>query len=68
MPFSKTYIPGDRLVDCDICSFTYRFSQMRRGVAGKQKGLIVCPPDFDEKHPNDFEVKLRTKKPLPEVR
>ena len=46
-------IIGERQMDCDVCGFTYLYSQMRRGVAGKQKGLIVCPPDFDDEYPDE---------------
>jgi len=60
MSVSRTYVLGDRKVDCDICGYTYRFSQMRKGVSGKQVGLNVCPDCFDEEHPRDiykFEAK-----------
>ena len=54
MSFPRTYIPGERKVDCDVCGFTYRFSEMRKGVSGNQKGMNVCPPCYDEKHPRDI--------------
>ena len=41
---------------------------MRKGVAEGQKGLDVCPTDFDPKHPREKKPVLRTKKPLPEVK
>jgi hypothetical protein len=47
------YVSGDRLVTCDICGFTYRRSQIRRGIAQGQQGLLVCPEDFDTPHPLD---------------
>jgi len=50
---TNRYIPGDRWVECDVCGFAYRFSEMRKGVAGKQKGLSVCPTDYDTVHPNE---------------
>jgi hypothetical protein len=68
MAFPRTYIPGERKVTCDICGFEYRFSEMRRGVSGKQKGLIVGPACFDPVHPRDIPIKLRPKRPLPQVR
>lgn len=67
MPYSKVYKKGDRLVDCDICGFTYRFSEMRLGVSGKQKGLEVCPICYDSLHPNEKPFTLRPKKPLKKV-
>ena len=54
----RRYVLGDRWVLCDICDFGYRFSEMRKGVSGKQKGLNVCPVCFDEPHPRDT-VKVR---------
>lgn len=60
MPYSRKYIAGDRLVDCDVCGLTYRRSQMRKGVSTKQKGLYVCPSDYDQKHPNDELVPHRS--------
>lgn len=67
MPYSRNFIPGDRLVDCDICGLAYRRSQMRRGIMGKQKGLIVCPFDFDAVHPNEARVKNRREGALEEI-
>ena len=69
MPYNTgKYIPGDRKVDCDICGFTYRFSDMRRGVSAGQKGYMVCPEDYDPIHPLDKTPRLRKKPKLPEVR
>ncbi len=56
MPQYSTYIPGDRLVDCDVCGFTYRVSEVRRGVMGKQKGLVICAPCFDPIHERETRV------------
>lgn len=66
--YSRRYIPGDRLVECDICGFDYRFSQMRKGIAKGQIGFNVCPTDFDLPHPLDNKPELRKKRKLPEVR
>lgn len=68
MPYSNLYIPGDRLITCDVCGFDYRFSDMRKGISFEQKGLIVCPTDFDPVHPREKKVRLRAKRPLPKVR
>ncbi len=68
MPFSPTYIPGDRLVKCDICGYTYRYSQMRKGISEGQKGFNVCPKDFDPKHQRETTPKLRPTEKLPEVK
>jgi len=49
----RRYIPGNRWVECDLCGFGYRFRQMRKGVAGTQKGFDICPECFDEPNPGD---------------
>ena len=67
MPLHRDYVPGDRLVDCDVCAFTYRVSQVGRGVAGKQKGLVVCGPCFDPVHPNEASVPHRQEGKLREI-
>lgn len=64
----RGYIPGDRLVDCDVCGFTYRVSEVRRGVMGKQKGLIVCGPCFDPVHPREARVPHRPEGRLVEIK
>jgi hypothetical protein len=68
MAYPRKYIPGDRPVECDICGFVYRFSQMRKGVMGNQKGFNVCPPCFDDIHPREIKVKHRAEGIIPEVR
>lgn len=68
MKSQTRYIPGDRLVECDVCGFDYRFSEMRRGVAKGQQGLEVCPVCFDRPHPRDEKVILRKKNPIPQVK
>jgi len=65
---SQVYIPGNRIVECDVCGLTYRFSEMRRGIFGTQKGLIVCPFDFDGVHPNDARVPNKIEGTLKEVK
>ena len=44
------YIPGDHWVVCDICGLEYRSSKMRKNY----DGLIVCPKDFETRHPQEF--------------
>jgi hypothetical protein len=68
MSYAPGYIPGDRKTACDVCGFTYRRSEMRRGITGKQKGLIVCPEDFDDIHPNERRVKNRPEGKLMEIK
>lgn len=63
----KHYIKGDRIINCDGCGFTYRFSQMRKGVSGTQKGFIFCPECYDPLHPSEIPFTLQPKKPLKKV-
>lgn len=67
MPQYRDYVPGDRLVDCDVCGFTYRVSEVRRGVTGKQKGLVICTPCFDPVHPRETRVPYRPEGKLREI-
>ena len=65
---SRQAIPGNRLVECQVCGFGYRFSEMRKGIVTGQKGLDVCPTCFDRPHPRDKPVKIRPKRKLMEVK
>ena len=68
MAVSGGWIAGDRKYLCDICGFEYRFSQMRKGISGNQKGFDVCPDCFDERHPDeDHTFKPRKEGKLPRV-
>ena len=44
------YIPGDNWVICDVCGLRYRASIMKK----RWDTLIVCPHDYEERHPQDF--------------
>lgn len=41
---------GDWLCICDRCGFTYYASELRR----EWTGLMVCPDDYEERHPQDY--------------
>ena len=56
MPIIRGYQPYGRKVICDVCGQYWRQGDMRKGVMGKQKGLDVCPKDFDAVHPNERNV------------
>jgi len=64
---SGIYKPGDRKVQCAVCGFVYRLSEMREGISGKQKGYAVCPTCFDPIHPLDNKPALRTAPKLKRV-
>ena len=61
------YVPGDRPVLCDICGFAYAFSEMRKGIFGKQKGFVVCPDCFDPVHPLFNPPRIKAEPPLKKV-
>lgn len=48
---SDTWDSGDYYVTCDRCNFKLRRSQAKK----TWDGLIVCPFDFEERHPQDFK-------------
>lgn len=41
---------GEWNVTCDVCSEKIKSSEARR----RWDGLIVCPDDYEERHPQDF--------------
>ncbi len=49
-PRSPGYIPGDHWVTCDRCGFDVRSSRARK----TWDGLVVCPDDWEPRHPQDF--------------
>lgn len=51
------YIPGDEWGICDSCGSKVRRSQMKL----RWDNLMVCPDDFELRHPQDF-VKARIDK------
>lgn len=44
------YRPGDHLSVCDRCGFTLLASEMKK----TWDGLLVCPADWEPRHPQDF--------------
>lgn len=46
----EEYIPGDYLMVCDSCGFTYRRSQMKK----RWDGMWVCAKDWEPRHPQEF--------------
>ena len=47
---SNQYKPGDHLAICDRCGFTLWASEMKK----TWDGLLVCPEDWEPRHPQDF--------------
>lgn len=50
MSHNFKYIPGDHWVQCQVCGFEYRNSQMRK----RWDGVITCKMDWEPRHPQDF--------------
>jgi len=44
------YIPGDNWVECDVCGMDIYASDSKK----RWDGLIVCPDDWEVRHPQDF--------------
>lgn len=62
------YISGEFNVTCDVCSRKIKAHEAKQ----RWDGFIVCPDDFENRHPQDF-VKAQTDKitvpftrPIPE--
>lgn len=51
------YIPGEFNVTCDVCSKKIKANEAKQ----RWDGFIVCPDDFENRHPQDF-VKAQTDK------
>lgn len=56
------YEPGNNWVDCDICGFTIRAKDARITWDNK----VVCPSDWEPRHPQDF-VRSRVDKITPDL-
>ena len=41
---------NEHWVTCDRCGFEYRASEMKK----QWDGLVVCPQDYEPRHPQDF--------------
>ena len=51
------YVSGEWNLICDVCSKKIKASDAKQ----RWDGLIVCPSDFEHRHPQDF-VKAKTDK------
>jgi len=70
MNISDNFVLGDAKACCDVCGFDYKQSQLRK----RWDGAMVCPDDFETRHPQDF-VKavpernhIKEPRPRPEIR
>jgi len=46
------------LVVCDVCSSWVYNYEVKKGVSGNQRGLLVCFRCFDEPHPRDYREQI----------
>jgi len=44
------YKPGDNWVECDVCGMDIYASDSKK----RWDGLVVCPEDWEVRHPQDF--------------
>ena len=49
---------------CDVCGFRYAWDDLRE----RWDGFMVCPEDFETRHPQDFVRAVPDSKPLPWTR
>lgn len=60
----RGYRAGDFWRVCDVCGFECRASETRK----RWDGLIVCLPDYEERHPQDFVRGRVDRQRVPEAR
>lgn len=62
------YISGEWNVTCDVCSKKIKANEARQ----RWDGFIVCPDDFENRHPQDFvkaqsdKITVPFSRPIPE--
>jgi hypothetical protein len=64
MPRNQYYKPGDWNAICDRCGFKFKASELKRDW----QGFMVCPEDFETRHPLDFLRAKREKIRVPWTR
>lgn len=63
----NVYKKGDNLVTCDRCGFTIYASESKM----TWDGLVVCPDDWEPRHPQDYlrgvkeDQSVRVSRPAP---
>ena len=58
------YVSGSHNVTCDVCSKKIKANEARQ----RWDGFIVCPDDFENRHPQDFVKAQSDKITVPFVR
>jgi len=64
MSYKPKAISGDYKMQCDVCGFDYRASQMRK----RFDGLWVCSKDWEPRHPQERLRARRDKMSVPVAR
>jgi hypothetical protein len=57
----KTKWPGNWKVMCHVCGFYYPSGEIKK----RWDGLLVCPDDYETRHPQTLRGPHRTEKPPP---
>lgn len=58
------FISGDWNITCDVCSKKIKASTSKK----RWDGFIVCPEDFEQRHPQDFVKSQSDKVTVPFTR
>lgn len=61
---SDYYKGGDWNSECDVCGQKYKYSKLRR----RWDGVLVCPKDWEPRHPQDFVKGVKDNQSVPETR
>lgn len=57
MAYVNDFILGDSKATCDSCGFHFKQSELRK----RWDGAMVCPADFETRHPQDL-IKPRSER------
>jgi len=60
----NTYRSGDWNIICDVCSKKIKFSTAKK----RWDGFLVCPDDYEMRHPQDFVKARQDKISVPDTR
>src|SRR3569623_1280040 len=60
----NTYAHGDWNAICDHCGFKFKASELRK----RRDGFMVCEPDWEPRHPQDFVRAVKDEQKVPRTR
>lgn len=58
------YVQGTWNVVCDVCGFKFKAFELRR----RWDGMMVCPADYEERHPQEFIKPVKERSGVPWTR